>query len=218
MRAAALRIPQTQYCNRSLEYQMIREYHPLTAHRLQPGARYHQPDQEPEHVRIDSPALLVMTDLRQIPAATIDLEAPIDAANRFMIRRGVRLLLVSDDERQVLGLITSNDVSGEKPVQFALERAIKRQEIRVRDIMIPCERLEVMHYADVIHAEVGHIVATLQRAGRQHALVAETGVDGKTQTVRGIFSASQIGRQLGVAVQTTEVAQTFAEIGDALKR
>jgi hypothetical protein len=36
--------------------------------------------------------------------------------------------------------------------------------------------------------------------------------------VRGIFSASQIARQLGIAIQTTEVAQTFAEIGAALGR
>jgi CBS domain-containing protein len=197
---------------------MTREYHPLTAHRLQFGARHHQPGQDHERVRIDSPALSVMTDLRQIPVATIDLEAPVDAANRFMIRRGVRLLLVSDDVRQVLGLITSNDVLGEKPVQFALERGIKRQEIRVRDIMIPCERLEVLHYADVVHAEVGHVVATLKRAGRQHALVADKGSDGETETVRGIFSASQIARQLGVLIQTTEVAHTFAEIGVALTR
>jgi len=197
---------------------MTREYHSLTAHRLQPGARHHQPGQNAERVRIESPALAVMTDLRQIPAATIDLEAPVDAANRFMIRRGVRLLLVSDDERQVLGLITANDILGEKPVQFALERGIKRQEIRVRDIMTPCERLEVLDYADLVHAEVGHIVATLQQAGRQHALVTDMGGDGKTQTVRGIYSVSQIARQLGVTIQTTEVAQTFAEIGAALRR
>lgn len=197
---------------------MTREYNPLTSHRLQSGVRHHQPGQDSERVRIDSAALAVMTDLRRIPVATIDLEAPVDAANRFMIRRGVRLLLVSDEERQVLGLITSNDVLGEKPVQFALERGIKRQEIRVRDIMIPCERLEVLQYADLVHAEVGHVVATLKRAGRQHALVADMGADGKTETVRGIFSASQIARQLGVAIHTTEVAQTFAEIGAALRR
>ncbi len=197
---------------------MTREYHSLTAHRLQSGARHHQPGQDLERVSMDSPALCVMTDLRQIPAATIDLEAPVDAANRFMIRRGVRLLLVTSEERNVLGLITSNDVLGEKPVQFALERGIKRQEIRVRDIMIPYERLEVLHYADLAHAEVGHIVATLQRAGRQHALASDMGADGKTETVRGIFSASQIARQLGVAINTTEVAQTFAEIGAALRR
>ncbi|MGP1679296.1 MAG: CBS domain-containing protein, partial [Burkholderiales bacterium] len=176
------------------------------------------PGQDPERVRIDSPALAVMTDLRQIPAATVDLEAPLDAANRFMIRRGVRLLLVTDDDRQVLGLITANDVLGEKSVQFALERGIKRQEIRVRDIMTPRERLEVLLYADLVHAEVGHIVATLKHTGRQHALVVDLNGDGKVQAVRGIFSASQIARQLGVAIQTTEVAQTFAEIGAALGR
>ena len=197
---------------------MTRDYLPLTAHPLQSGARHHQPAQNMERVRIDAAALSVLTDLRQIPVATIDPEAPVDAANRFMIRRGVRLLLVSDDERRVLGLITSNDILGEKPVQFALERGIKRQEIRVRDIMTPSERLEVLHYADLVHAEVGHVVATLQRAGRQHALVSDLGTDGKTETVRGIFSASQIARQLGVAIPTTEVAQSFAEIGAALRR
>lgn len=197
---------------------MKREYHPLTAHHLQSGARYHLPGQDPQHVRIDSPALAVMTDLRQIPAATIDLEAPLDAANRFMIRRGVRLLLVTDDERQVLGLITANDILGEKPVQFALERGIKRQEIRVRDIMTSRDELEVLLYDDLGHAEVGHVVATLQHSGRQHALVIDFDSDGKSQAVRGIFSASQIARQLGVPIHTTEVAQTFAEIGAALGR
>jgi len=195
---------------------MKREYHPLSAHRLQTGARYHQPGQDLEHVRIDSPALAIMTDLRQIPAATIDLEAPLDAANRFMIRRGVRLLLATDDDRQVLGLITSDDILGEKPVQFGLERGVKRQDIHVRDIMTPCEQLEALLYADLVQSEVGHVVATLKHSGRQHALVIDSSSDGEVQTVRGIFSASQIARQLGVAVQTTEVAQTFAEIGAAL--
>ena len=197
---------------------MSREYQPLAAHDLQPGATYHQPGQTVERVRIDSPALAVMTDLRQIPAATIDAQAPVDAANRFMIRRGVRLLLVSDDERRVLGLITATDILGEKPVQFALERAIKRQEVRVGDIMTPRECLEVLNYADLVHAEVGHIVATLQHAGRQHALVADLEGAGKAQAVRGIFSISQIARQLGVTIQTTAVAQTFAEIGAAFRR
>ena len=197
---------------------MTREYLPLTEHRLQAGARYHLPGEDPERVRVDSPALAVMTDLTQIPAATIDLEAPLDAANRFMIRRGVRLLLVTDDDRQVLGLITANDVLGEKPVQFALERGIKRQDIRVRDIMTPRERLEVLLHSDLVHAEVGHVVATLKHAGRQHALVVDLIDDGKVQAIRGIFSASQTARQLGVAIHTTEVAQTFAEIGAALRR
>jgi hypothetical protein len=36
------------------------------------------------------------------------------------------------------------------------------------------------------------------------------------QTVRGLFSTSQIGRQLGAVIQTSEVARTFSEIEAAL--
>ncbi|TSA15136.1 MAG: CBS domain-containing protein [Betaproteobacteria bacterium] len=197
---------------------MKREYQPLVALALQTGAQFHRPGEDPARVSMDSPALSVMTDLRQIPAATIDLEAPLDAANRFMIRRGVRLLLVTDDDRQVLGLITSNDISGEKPVKFALERGVRHQDIRVRDIMTVGERLEVLLYTDLVHAEVGHVVATLKHAGRQHALVVDLSGDGGAQALRGIFSASKIARQLGMAIQAPEVAQTFAEIEAALGR
>ena len=93
----------------------------------------------------------------------------------------------------------------------------RRGELVVRDIMTPRERLEVLHYADLVQAEVGHVVATLKHSGRQHALVTDFSGDGKTQAVRGIFSTSQIARQLGMAIHTTEVAQTFAEIGAALR-
>jgi CBS domain-containing protein len=63
-------------------------------------------------------------------------------------------------------------------------------------------------------ARVGHVLETLRRAGRQHALV----VDGERR-VRGIFSISQIARQLGVALPAGgEVARTFSEIEAALAK
>jgi hypothetical protein len=38
------------------------------------------------------------------------------------------------------------------------------------------------------------------------------------QTVRGVYSATQIARQLGVAIQTSEIARTFSEIESMLSR
>jgi len=38
------------------------------------------------------------------------------------------------------------------------------------------------------------------------------------QIVRGLFSATQIARQLGVSMQMTEVARTFSEIEATLAR
>lgn len=197
---------------------MSRIYQPLSRRPLLAGAQIQHPVPPGKAVRLDSPALQVMTDLRKIPAATIDADAPLDAANRFMIRRGVRLLLVADDRRQILGLITATDILGERPVTFAVERVVNRQDILVHDIMTPRERLEVLWHAELVSAEVGHVVATLKTTGRQHALVAEAGADGTGQTVCGIFSLSQIARQLGVTIASAEVASTFAEIEAALGR
>ncbi|OGA21425.1 MAG: hypothetical protein A3I01_20480 [Betaproteobacteria bacterium RIFCSPLOWO2_02_FULL_65_24] len=195
---------------------MDRAYPPLSLHRLSPGARLPTPDQHRERVEVDSPALAVMTDLRMVPAATIDTEAPIDAAHRFMVRRGVRLLLVADDERRVLGLVTATDLAGEKPVQLSLATGIARHDLKVRDVLTPSDRLDVLAYAVVAHAKVGHIVTTLRQAGRQHALVCERSDGG--ETVRGIFSLSQIARQLGLAIPSVEIALTFAEIEAALAK
>ena len=63
-------------------------------------------------VRLDSPALEVMTDLRQVPAATVDAGMSQDEAHRAMQARGVRLLLVTDAARGVVGLVTAADFLG----------------------------------------------------------------------------------------------------------
>ncbi len=64
---------------------------------------------------------------------------------------------------------------------------------------------------DVRRARVGQIVATLKESARQHALVVDRDGGGR-QRVRGMFSLTQIARQLGVSIQSSEVARTFSEI------
>ena len=76
--------------------------------------------------------------------------------------------------------------------------------------------MDVIDLRDAMHASVGDVVATLKALGRQHLLVGSLEVGNPNYRVRGLFSATQIGRQLGVAVQTFEVASTFAEIEAAL--
>ena len=197
---------------------MHRNYVTLSSSLLQPGSGFCQPSQSlPQRVGFDDPAQSVMTDLKQVSAVLIRPGDSIDEANQRMIQRGVRLLLVVDENRRVVGIIASDDVLGEKPLQMIAERGCRHEDILVRDIMTPPHRLEVLHLSDAHNAKVGHIVATLKKSGRQHAVVVEVGHDGK-QTVRGLFSATQIARQLGVAIQTSEIARTFSEIESQLAR
>ncbi len=195
---------------------MPQSYTPLTHARLSPRATYAKPEAPSKRVTTDSPAVEVMTDLQRVTAVTITPGASIDLANQRMIAGGVRLLLVLDDDKNVAGLITASDILGEKPLQYLRKRGGTFSDVLVQDIMTPQDQLDVLLLYDVLNARVGDIVATLTRFGRQHALVVEQdGRDGM-QKVRGIFSATQIGRQLGAAVMTTEIATTFAALETAL--
>ena len=89
-------------------------------------------------------------------------------------------------------------------------------ELTVADLMHRVGEIDMLDLTDVRHANVGDIVATLKKLGQQHVLVASRDADTGHQRVCGVFSATQIGRQLGVEVQTFEVARTFAEIEAAL--
>ena len=191
---------------------MLRQYTPLAATRLKESAGYAQRSPVvPERVTLDDPALRAMTDFQNVTAAVILPGDSLDDAQHRMIERGVRSLLVINQERHVLGIITATDILGEKPMRVVGQRGIRRQELTVRDVMTPQQALEVLDLADVRAAKVGHIVATLKASGRQHAFVVERDAEGR-QSVRGMFSATQIARQLGVAIPTTEVARTFSEI------
>lgn len=197
---------------------MLRDYHPLGFTRLQPGVGYAQPAQAfPDRVALEDAAVSVMTDLQHVAAVIILPGDTADEAHRRMIQRGVRLLLVVDQHRRVAGIITATDILGEKPVQVATERGLRREEVLVHDVMTPQEELEVLDLEEVRAAKVGHVVATLKKAGRQHVVVVEHDANGR-QSVRGLFSATQIARQLGVSIQTSEIARTFSEIEAMLAR
>lgn len=195
---------------------MIKEYAALPARILKSKTTFHRPAYgAAPAVGLEDPAAKVMTDLKQVTAFTIDPEVSIETAHRVMSRRGVHLLLVVDVDNNVLGIITSTDIMGEKPMQVIQARGVMRSEVLVRDIMTSQDRLEVISMDDVLHARVGHVVAYLKRTGRQHAAVVDEDGAGN-QILRGLFAASQVYRQLGLPPQSVQVAQTFAEIEYAL--
>lgn len=192
---------------------MSETYQQLPSGRLESGATFHKPIQNlPERVTLNSPALDVMTDFKIVTAYTIFPLESIEEAQHKMIHRGVRLLLVVDAKNTILGLVTSTDLMGEKPMQVIQNTGCTHAEVLVQDIMTPGDRLEVICMNDVEHARAGNVLATLKASGRQHALVVDRSAPGLPQKVRGILSLSRLTRQLGVTVQTAEIARTFAEI------
>lgn len=189
-------------------------YRPISLRPVKIGAACREP-RTFSSVQIDTPAIELMTDFHSVMPVTTRPHATLTQATNAMVQRGVRLLFVLNDEDAIIGVITARDTTGERPIKLIRERGGKHGDLRVEDVMTRHENMEAMTLNDVLHAEVGHILQTLKQIGRQHAIVVESEPDGR-EYVRGIFSATTIGRRLGVPIQTFEVANTFAEIEAAL--
>jgi CBS domain containing-hemolysin-like protein len=142
------------------------------------------------------PASRVMTDFSVQTPVSVTAERPIDDALRDMMVAGVRALLVTRGE-SVIGLITSYDIQGERPMQFLHEAGFTRHdEIQVGHIMTPWERVPTLEW-DVVRAASVQDIAEQFRTRRSttHIVVLERTESGAV-SVRGLFSRTQLERQL----------------------
>jgi len=169
-----------------------------------------------QRVTLDSPALLVMTDLELVRAATVRPDETLLMAREHMIHQGVRLLFVVSDMPCVDGLITTTDLDGERPMQVIARRGVRYDDLVVADVMSPLATLDAVGMDDLRRATVAKVVATIRHLGRRHMLVVDHGQDGQTPVLRGVISQAQIERQLGQTIDVIEQAHNFAEISASL--
>jgi len=185
---------------------------PLPTRRLPPGTVIAQARHWPNPITPESPALEVMTDLTKVKAATTSPSTTLRQAEQIMIYEGVRMLFVVSDMPAIEGLVTTTDLHGDQQMRLVQQRNIRYDELRVADVMADLSVLDAIDFDDMKAATVGNVVATLRRYGRNHLLVAEGPTVDAPRRVRGVFSRTQIERQLGAPVPITEVANTFADV------
>ena len=170
-----------------------------------------QPAPRPMVTR-ESTALLVMTDLSEVKAATIASNASLRQVERAMIHQAVRMLFVVNDVPALEGLVTTTDLNDDKHMRLVQQRGIGYDDLSVADVMTPLSMLDAIDYQRMATATVGNVIATLQRYGRNHLLVVEGATEKAPGRVRGVLSRAQIERQLGAPIEVSEHANTFADI------
>jgi len=199
-------------------------YIPLAAsYPLYPVALPRISDPEMSLLGYEAPALELMTDFCRTPAISVHAATQIDDALNQMIYSGVRLLFVVDAEFEVLGAVTSYDINSEKPMLHLQSRDCRigictRDDVQVQDIMTPVRAWRALNYRDLADATLGSIVQTFTSLGVRHLIVLDRVPAQGVQTVRGLFSASVVERALGILIDATETAESFAEIERELAR
>ena len=125
--------------------------------------------------------------------------------------------------------MSSYDIQGEKPIKLIEQSRLPRSGITIGQIMTPKDKLVFVDMLRVRSAQVGHVVATMRELELRYLLVAQVGqqeeapLEGLPDTymrgsewesveipsrvsdrrwIRGLFSAAQVSRQLGVDLMT----------------
>jgi CBS domain containing-hemolysin-like protein len=167
-------------------------------------------------VRLDSPAVDVMTPLAGLAAATVMPHEGLEQAEERIAQQGVPFLLVVARMPRVLGIVDLHDLRGDKPLRLGSQRRLAYRDLRVCDLMQPVSQLDAIELPALRRASVAQVVATLVRSGRSHLLVVEAAPDTGVVHMLGLLSKIQLERQLGTQLPASAIAGTFAEIGQAL--
>lgn len=187
------------------------EFAPRITITLPSNTRVTHPEELPELVHFDDPATTVFTDFTKEHPVTVKPDVSIDRALEKMKHSGICVLLVLDENQCLLGEIIADDIMGGKPVRLAESTGMDHSEITVKMMMIPREEVRVLEIEHLRGACVGHIIATLHTLESRYVLVIEDG------SIRGLFAAGPISRQLGRNIMDEEMpAHSLAEIVHAL--
>jgi len=175
------------------------------AYRLQSGAAVtaaRSLRSAPEHhlVRRSDSAVRVMTDFAASPAFTINADCSIDDALDEMFRRGVRALVVLDDDSVVVGLVTSYDIQGERTQRcLAGHPTRRREDVRVSEILTPSGQWSAIDWHRLQSVRIADVLEIFRGTDSPYLIVLEARNETAAGLLRGIISRARLERQLGEA-------------------
>lgn len=193
---------------------MLKKYRSIRFNTLTQSPKCVTPDRGFKELTLDDPAIAVMTDHRLEQANTCLIDTSIDRALKRMTYEKNNILLATDTDDHILGLISSSDISGEKPVKYIQETGKTHDQIMVRHLMTYIEDIPSLTLQDVLDGSIGDVLFTLNEIGSGVALV--TSLDQDNTVIRGILNAQAIARLLNIFFEPSPRAKSFADYTKAL--
>lgn len=163
-----------------------------------------------EEINLESPAVKIFTDFKDHKALMIEGDTQAITALELMLKTHVRMNIVVSQDNDFIGIISTNELS-EQHIVAKLSKGIKREDILVKDLMIPKSDFHAFDYSELLTASVSDVVSTLENYQLRHCLV----LDRESHHIRGVISSSDIARKLHMRLDLN-IAQSFGSIYDVV--
>jgi hypothetical protein len=160
------------------------------------------------------PALSLLTDLHHSACVVASHRDGLEQTVHLMLRAGVRMVFVSGPDGQLVGMVTAEDIQGERPVVRASSHMVRHGELTLSDVMIPVSHWDTVDLSHVRTARLGDIAATMHEHGLRYLLVTQAKND--RMMLRGLFSAQRLEAALNTTIEADLHSRSFAELEQVL--
>lgn len=167
--------------------------------------------QLPDFLQPHSPALSVMTDFSLSEPSLIGLDTPAIDAERQMRSTGTHLKLVVDQQRQLVGVLSLDDLSHQDIIQ-RVSKGVPLKAVCVEDFMWRRKELHAFDLDELAGASIRDMVETLRTYEPDYCLI----VDSHQHEIRGVISVRDIFRFMNLRPDTTQ-SPSFVELFNALQ-
>ena len=166
--------------------------------------------------KLTDPATSQLTDLRLAPCVTVDQHDGIRATLHVMQRARVRMAFVTGLSGELVGLVTADELQGERPLLRAMADHIGIEELTLDQVMAPLNEWLVVDEWQIEHSRLGNVAATMREHGLRYLLVVQRGE--RSTEISGLISARRLEQVLDIDLDSRLHSRSFAQIEAALAR
>jgi hypothetical protein len=145
-------------------------------------------------LHLDDSAREIYVDYNQKRCRTITQSDKLEYAEYIMQRDSTHELVVEDNRRYVVGILSTSDMMGPKALTAANTQRIHHDDLLVNAVMTPLFNTAIIDESILVHAKIGHIIATMNDHKTKFLLVAKHTND--DYELCGLFSLVAISHLL----------------------
>lgn len=154
-----------------------------------------------------SPALEMINNFTQQDPLRAHYETSIVEALKKITNQHTDFILVVDDNKKLLGVVSSADLQSSKTMILAQRLNVARNDVSLRHVMTPLSNLTGVSMQSLSYACIGDALQTMEHRGVMFLLVTAS-----NNEICGLLSAREISKKLQVPLHISPIANTFSEV------
>ncbi|MEL0647540.1 CBS domain-containing protein [Pseudoalteromonas agarivorans] len=158
-------------------------------------------------IDLSSPALKMVNNFTHKTPIRAQYGTTITEALKQVSAQQSDFVLVTDENKKLIGLVSSADLQSSKITIIAQRLNTPKSEVSLRDIMTPISKLTGVSMQSLGYACIGDALQTMEHQGTMFLLVTTA-----SSEICGLISARQIAKTLHIPVHITPIAHSFSEV------